>query len=326
MDLLERLSFDAAQLICEYPPRWSDPNKQLVFDIADGSGYPNEGTVEYARWVGDAPSGRISDGLDFTVHSGIFDYADSQDPGGVNWYMNFADPRLFVAYGSPLMAQDELQVAEHPILGSLREALVAANANPVTMDEQDQPTPVTITGVQRRCVIDTAPNQVAGRHGGLYGNAFGMASPEAVQSATEPLNPATISHILAMAAPACGHGSYTREQVDYILRAACAGYGAARRESERLLAGSPRAVIHTGFWGCGAFGGNRSLMTMLQSLAADLVGVDMQFWAFDEVGMAVAENARRDYKVLRDKASASVEDMTEYLVEQEFQWGESDGN
>jgi len=38
----------------------------------------------------------------------------------VPWYVNFADPRLFTAYGSGLFAQDEIQAAEHPILGHLR--------------------------------------------------------------------------------------------------------------------------------------------------------------------------------------------------------------
>ncbi len=41
------------------------------------------------------------------------------------WWVNFADPHLFVAYGSSLFAQDEIQVAEHPSLGHLREALYA---------------------------------------------------------------------------------------------------------------------------------------------------------------------------------------------------------
>ncbi|MFA6168681.1 MAG: hypothetical protein WC700_18810 [Gemmatimonadaceae bacterium] len=34
--------------------------------------------------------------------------------------MNFADPRLFTAYGSELFAQDEMQVAEHLAFGAVR--------------------------------------------------------------------------------------------------------------------------------------------------------------------------------------------------------------
>jgi hypothetical protein len=39
-------------------------------------------------------------------------------------WVNFADEHLFVAYASRLFAQDEIQVAEHPSLGHLKEKLV----------------------------------------------------------------------------------------------------------------------------------------------------------------------------------------------------------
>jgi len=41
----------------------------------------------------------------------------------VEWYLNFADGDLFFHYGSKLRAQDEHQVAEHPILASVKEML-----------------------------------------------------------------------------------------------------------------------------------------------------------------------------------------------------------
>ena len=57
---------------------------------------------------------------------GYFDYTPALDRAdAVEWHVNFADPHLFVAYGSRLFAQDEMQVAEHPALGSLKEALDA---------------------------------------------------------------------------------------------------------------------------------------------------------------------------------------------------------
>lgn len=43
-----------------------------------------------------------------------------QDPSGtqqqqvMEWYVNFADRNLFGYYGGTLLAQDELQVLEHP--------------------------------------------------------------------------------------------------------------------------------------------------------------------------------------------------------------------
>jgi len=64
-------------------------------------------------------------------------------------------------------------------------------------------------------------------------------------------------------------------------------------------------VIHTGFWGCGAFGGNRRLMTILQSLAGDLAGVETVFRAFDKPGVELARDARQFYERLRDAARRS---------------------
>ena len=94
-----------------------------------------------------------------------------------------------------------------------------------------------------------------------------------------------------MAAPACGNGDYTEQEIAYVLNAAFTGFSAARRESKRFAGASSRAVIHTGFWGCGAFGGNRALMTILQAMAADLAGVDIEFWAFDQAGLQTSRDA-----------------------------------
>jgi hypothetical protein len=45
---------------------------------------------------------------------GLFDYGPAE-PGIVAWHLNFADPHVFFGYGGALFAQDEIQVAEHPI-------------------------------------------------------------------------------------------------------------------------------------------------------------------------------------------------------------------
>ena len=50
-------------------------------------------------------------------HEGFYDYRlVLSAPGAIEWDVNFADPHLFFACGGPLFAQDEIQVAEHPIL------------------------------------------------------------------------------------------------------------------------------------------------------------------------------------------------------------------
>jgi len=324
IEAIERAGFQAGSLIRDHPPRWHHRNKQRVFEIASSSGFPFEGQVTYARWPAQPPPESVEARRQFTVYRGIFEYP-VPEPSTVCWHLNFADPCLFVAYGSPLLAQDELQVAEHPVLGSLRDALASEGREPCTVDGRGRPTPVTVTGVQRRCAIDTTPDPAAGRPGGLYGNAFARARVEQVASATKALSPPTVSNILAMSAPGGGLGKYRPDEVEYILSAAYTGFSAARQESKLLVPASRRTIVHSGFWGCGAFGGNRILMTILQSLAADLAEVDIAFWIFDRQGVEVAAEGRREYERLRDD-TPSVPRLLDRLVQHGFRWGVSDGN
>jgi poly(ADP-ribose)glycohydrolase PARG len=322
---LDRVCFDAAKLLRDHPPRWHHPNKSAVFDIARSSSHPFEGQIMYARW----PEVQLPEALttrsQLRVVPGVFTYVPNPASTAVEWHLNFADPNLFVAYGSALLAQDELQVAEHPVLGSLREALLFMGKPAQTVDSRGRPTPVTISGVQRRCAIDTSPNPDLGRPVGLYGNAFARAPVEDVIAATRPLSPPRISNILAMAAPVGGHGVYRRDDIVSILSIAYSGFLAARSESAELSAMPSRTQIHTGFWGCGAFGGNRSLMTILQALAAELADVDAVFHAFDDAGVATVEGALGLYADRRDSAS-TVSQIVDALVRQSFLWGKSDGN
>lgn len=51
--------------------------------------------------------------------------------------------------------------------------------------EGRRPTPVLISGLERRCSVDLAPNAAQGRPNGLYGNAFASAEPGAVSRAVK---------------------------------------------------------------------------------------------------------------------------------------------
>ena len=324
---IDELSIDGESLFKEYPPIWHDDNKLIVFEIAKSSGYPFNGKISYKRWPQfELPKRIIYDNkLKFSAHPEVFKYAEQKDPKIVDWHLNFADPDLFVAYGSELLAQDEIQVAEHPILGSIREMLVSNNRYAETVDDDGKPTPVTITGAQRRCVIDTQPNPKIGCPDGIYGNAFEIATEEQVRASTRTISPPTISNILAISAPSGGSGYYTVEDMLKVLNTAYTGFSCARKESEKLVPENPKTLIHTGFWGCGAFGGNRILMTILQCVAADLAKVDLEFWAVNDSGVKVAEEAYNLYKSI-GHAEGNVYSILEKLEAKKFQWGESDGN
>jgi hypothetical protein len=213
---IDSATFEAGHLMREHPPRWHHANKQLVYEIACGSGRPPSGTIVYSRWC-PMPLASAAAPADAALRvegrQDVYDYVPAgRSPGAVEWHVNFADPILFVAYGSRLFAQDEMQVAEHPALGALKEAL-DARGRPALTVERGAPTPILVTAVQRRCRIATDPNAAEGRPYGLYGNAFATADAESIRRATTRIDPPTISNIIAIAAPSGAVGRYTAQQV-----------------------------------------------------------------------------------------------------------------
>lgn len=313
-----RRTYEPNALLAAHPPKLRHPNKELVFGLACPAGARHAGTIAVTRWQAEAlPASAAMAPTVETVRAGVYDYAGPSE--GV-WHVNFADPQLFVAYGSRLLAQDELQVAEHPLLASVREALLAEGDAAMTEDGR-APTPVLVEGVERRCAIATAPDLDAGRPYGLYGNRFAQAPAEQIRAATRVLAPPTRSNLIAIAAPT-GSGRYTRHQLSNILVTAYTGFAAAVNESRRAWPGAP-VEIRTGFWGCGAFGGNRHAMTLLQLLAARLAGVDrLTFYAFDHAGVAAYQTGAR---LLDEVGGGEMVELLDRIERRGFAWGVGDG-
>ena len=316
---LARATWLAADLYDRHPPRPRHPYKRLLLDVAVPPGAAVGGTVHFARWAAAAVPSTVPVAVPTVdVRADVYDYA-TVDPKAVEWHVNFADPDLFCAYAGGLFAQDEMQVAEHPVLASVRERLMAASPlDAGTVDGRD-PTPITIRGVERRIAVatDVTPD----RPRGLYGNGFAKADAETIRRATRVIDPPTVTNLIAIAAPSGGHGVYSAADVDGILSTAYTAFAAAAAES-----GSSPTVVHTGFWGCGAFGGNRTLMPLLQLLAARLAGVGrVAFHATSPAGRVTFGES----VVLLDRLTAkhrTTDDVVTAVVGQAFRWGVSDGN
>jgi hypothetical protein len=325
------VTLDAWALLREHPPQLRHPNKVALLEVAYPPGATASGQIIVTRWTASLPATLpLPPTRPADIQPNFYDYRPVADPGSaVEWHVNFADPRLFGAYGSGLFAQDEMQVAEHPLLGSVREALLARGLAAKTSDETG-PTPVLVRNVERRLEIATDPDAAAGRPAGLYGNRFGAAPAEVVRKAARRVDPPAFSNIIAIAAPAGGAGEYTTGDIRAILKTAVTAFGAARVESIDTDTDTPRTVVvHTGFWGCGAFGGNRKLMVALQALAARAAGVDrLVLHAGDRSGI---DDAGRGLDVAESIASkcgsrAPVEDVVERCAMLGYRWGVSDGN
>jgi hypothetical protein len=194
------------------------------------------------------------------------------------------------------------------VLGAVRSALLAEGRSTSVSDADGRPTPFTFEGVPRCCEIDATE---------LYGNAFARAPAEAVRAATRALRPTTTSRIYAMAAPVGGRGRYTTAQIDWILTAAHTAFAAT-------VAAEP-APVCAGFWGCGAFGGNRVLMALVQLVAASAAGVrELRFHTHSDL-----EPLREARWELGRLARRLDDDPTSWVLGVHglgLEWGVSDGN
>jgi hypothetical protein len=325
---LYRQTFDASTLLEQYPPRFQHSHKQALFHLAypDGRALPNQ--IEVTCWPETVPDAVVIEvPLKLEARLGYFDY----QPVGfaaIDWHVNFADPHLFCAYGSQLFAQDEMQVAEHPLLGSIREGLVANGIKPMTCDRV-QATPVLVRNVERRLEVATNPDPKAGRPNGLYGNLFAAAPWDAVRQATRIIDPPTITNFIAMAAPGYGRGEYSRDDLLRVFATTFTAFSAANQVSVSNAGVHQPTAIHTGFWGCGAFGGNRQLMVALQIIAAKAAKIDhLIFHVGARDGMPDAQRGIDTAEILESRCgpACSLDDLLRQFMEFGFKWGVSDGN
>jgi hypothetical protein len=175
--------------------------------------------------------------------------------------------------------------------------------------EDSVATPVLIEGAPRRCALDTR---------GIYGDGFAMASPATVHNATHPLDPPTISNILALAALRPERGEYTHRQIRYLFATAYTGFRA-------IALRSTRAALHTGYWGCGAFGGNKGLVSAIQFLAAGAAGVGRVhfWWGFTPLDSSAFDHASA---VARRLSGQPTEAVIEQLASAGYRWGSANEN
>jgi len=147
---------------------------------------------------------------------------------------------------------------------------------------------------------------------------------EAVRSATTVLDPPPITNVIAIAAPVGGWGRYAWPEIELAFSTAFTGFRAALVESFRLRGDGSRAVVHTGFWGCGVFGGDRVLMAIVQILAAKAAGVfGLRFHTVDAQGTQALEEARGR---LEGERRMDAESLPQRLEAMGFEWGVSDNN
>lgn len=324
---LFRRTWTTSELLEQHRPHHTHSNKALLFDLALDGGSALSGSVTLSRWpASPLPTslGPSREGFKIAAMPGHFRYSPSSQVNAIEWHLNFADFDAFATWRTPLFAQDEIQVAEHPALAALHLEARDQGISMKTVEETtafiSHPTPVLVSGVERRIEVETATS-------GLYGNAFQRASLEQVRQATRIIDPPSISHILAIQAPEPGSGLYKASDIRQILITAYSGFVAAIEEGKLQKGANSSTLIHSGFWGCGAYGGNRTLMLLLQMLAAHLSGVQaIQFHIGRSSSKTHHDEALALYEQIASNPDTTVGSTIAWLEERGFTWGVSDGN
>lgn len=311
-------TFKLPALVKDFPPVLQDKNKRYLFGLTAGVSEAVAGEVKFYAWkqVEDWEAAAMPRRHSMTsrIQQGPFDYAASST--AMTWHVNFADRKLFHYYGGPLFAQDELQVAEHPALASLLEALLCKTGRAPHTSRvkggQQHARPCLITGVPRVCQVD-----------GLYGNEFAGASREELRAATSVFGAKGVrsSNIIAMEAVQGGKGAYTLGQIGSLLAAAFTAFAAAKALTRK----GASCKIHTGLWGAGAYGNNKQLVTIVQLAAAQLAGVD----SLTLHGITAADCSELAQGVATFRAMlpqvADAASVVQALHARRFRWGVSNG-
>jgi hypothetical protein len=124
-NLICRHTFETQVLIDTYPPKLSNTRKKLLYSTTCPPRTTHKGELIFSRWQApELPKIFPHHQVELEVKESYFGYEPSADNTYLEWSLNFAHSDVFCAYGSTVFAQDEMQVAEHPALASLREALL----------------------------------------------------------------------------------------------------------------------------------------------------------------------------------------------------------
>ena len=128
------------------------------------------------------------------------------------------------------------------------------------------------------------------QHSG-YGGSFKCIGRSDGKLSVDDRNRSCVSIVAIDAIPFGGYegesSQYSRAAVIRELNKAYCGFGFAIPGDD--VQSGERVPVATGNWGCGAFGGNKQLKTLIQWAAASRVGRPVQYYSFRDKYLAQAQ-------------------------------------
>lgn len=326
-----------------WAPKFYNPNKKHVFDLyrtfIANLREDEVVDVHQVKWESSVKTSALDSlkiakhdhGTHVVVKPDVFNYVNFDGSGwNENFWLNFGDQNLFFAYAGSLLAQDEVQTLEFPELAGALEYMngtASCAIEPYTL-LYGQPRPILFSGVHRMGALTLGPSAICPQ--GLYGNNFEYATPHEVEQSLKvfPWPSDQKYNILSMSALGYLSGTYTKDQIQVYIYTATLAFSMCRWHcNENAGQEGKRVIIHTGNWGCGAFGNNLELMSMVQYAAALLAGVsDIVFHTFDSHSEKVTNHAIQRFRALiEEHGEMTMDQVVDVLVSQNLTWGESNG-
>lgn len=316
---LGKTKVSCQELIKGYLPEYRLECKQKAFERALKVHGSDDGDIEVIHVMCDKS---ISDEIltlkDFkpNMDREFYDYRKARG-GEDTWFVNFADPNLFCAAEGSLFAQDEIQTLEMPLLAAFRRYINMNHIGgfaPYTLFNGN-PTPYLFKNVPYWIKVDAKPLLRNGTRGNIYGCNLDTASEQEIEAGIRTVDGEFRVNVLAIAAPGYGSGRYNKDDISLVLRTLLCAFSAVEAQS------TGRVVIHSGNWGCGAFGGNPEFMYLAQMYAASVCGIDeLVLHDFKPE----VEDSIQELNRMEDGMKLS--DVVESLYSKGYEWKQSDGN
>lgn len=299
------------------------PNKAFLYILAYSIDTAHDGEIVVAQYNAQPIRNdvlRAIGGTTFENECNAFHYETRDEEN--EWWLNFTGRSLYIAYSGSLFAQEEIQVVEHPDLAHLKEYLSTAYAsyppnksNPTQARFHHRAYPVLIRGVEQRCKIVDLPS--------IYGSRFADATFEQLSKAVEVVVPKKKkTNIICMTGLSSGTGTYQLGEILDLYQTAFTAFSGAKNESTE----PEECVIHTGHWGCGVFGGNKELITLIQQIAAMHAGIKkLVYHTFNEKGNVAYLAALEKRKNWISEGIVDIHAFLSRLYDENYQWCTMDG-
>ena len=338
---LNAVTVHRQELYDSYTPEYQCERKNNYFIRCRNMHRHVDGELEISRWVfNEDPFEEACDFPNNTIISTDPEYynykKDVSKKGRYVWYVNFADYNLFGFYDLDMFSQDEIQTLEHPLLAASLRMLTEnhfAHMEPYTaLSRNKVPSPYLVENVPYWISVNTSVVRRGVVHN-LYGHDFITAKESIANAGVKNVSKEINDNIIAIAAPDnCHNQEYSVQDIKYIMTTLLSSFSAAVQQGKAK--GNSTIVIHTGNWGCGAFGADPVLMYLTQFIAAAMIGVDeLVFHAPMEEQFNKAKELFNEFKTnvvdagkeeVRGKI-CSLKQIVDFLLNYKFKFGTSNG-